>query len=90
MAGPGLRPRVLVICPLCEEQMTFTCHIREENSLSWVLSRSSYAHLASCKGKEDASLGSEESRGHVRSAPDSREGTPSDQGPLPARQLQAA
>ncbi len=90
MAGPSLRPEVRIICPLCEERMRFAVHYREENSVNWVLAPISYAHLASCTGKEDASLGSKESRGHVRSAPDSREGTPSDQGPVPERSLQAA
>lgn len=91
MEGLGLRPKVKIECPLCGEQMKFDYINRtSDTSISWVLAPTSYAHLGSCNGKEEAPFGSEESRGHVRSAPDSREGTPSDQGPLWPRQLQAA
>lgn len=93
MAGPGLRPKVKIACP-CGERLTFTCFIQEVNSVNWVLSPSSYKHLGSCSGREEQVSGTaaveQESRGHVRSAPDPREGAARDQGPLWLAELQVA
>lgn len=93
MKGPGLRPKVKVACP-CGERLTFTCFYQHDNSVNWVLSPKSNSHLGSCSGKEEIASGTtepeQESRGHVRSAQDSREGIARDQGTLRLAELQAA
>ena len=92
MSGAGLKPKVKVVCPLCDERLTFTCFYPQGNSVSWVLSPKTNAHLGSCNGRKEIASGTrtEESRGHVRSAPNPGEGTARDQGPLPVGRLQAA
>lgn len=93
MAGPGLRPKVKIVCPLCDERLTFTCFLQEGSSVNWVLSPSSYKHLGSCNGRREekaSGTGNEEGRGYVRSAPDPGEGTARDQGPLRLAELQVA
>lgn len=92
MAGAGLRPKVRIVCPLCDERMTFTCFYQEGNTVNWVLTPKSNAHLGSCNGRktEASGTGNEEGRGHVRSAPDPGEGTAGDQGPVWDGGLQAA
>lgn len=90
--GVGLKPKVKIVCPNCDERLTFTCFYQQGNSVNWVLSPKSNAHLGSCSEREEiaSSARTEENRGHVRSAPDPGEGTARDQGPLRLAELQVA